>query len=562
MRRSFALRRSAARSAGLCGVTPLFRTTVAAALLALPGCGPAPPARAAPADATPAGIGINLGVVSSIYQEIPFVDVFRETQPWRIARHAVPNRDPPIDQSVIGPDGWIRSLATNEHAVACAFEGAHGRYPGGVYTLTYKGRGLLQIAGAGHIIGRGSGVIRVQVTPKPDQGICVTEWTTDPRDPIRDIHFVMPGFESTYQTHPFYPPFLAALRPFPVIRLIGWAQANKSDVVEWSDRRTPDYATQAWSYDAKTAPITRRGVALEYQIALANTLDADPWFNIPTRASDDYIRQMAELVHKTLRPDLHPIIEFSNEIWNCGFPDCKYAEAQGMAMGLDPGADPRTTHAHFYWYALRASRMFDIWNEVWGADSKRVVHMIAGQEGWPKEADLILGYHDTWKKADALAVGAYEVPFKLSPKSDQDTLDQISHMSADQVLDELGERVSSSLLPLLVKHAEVARKYGLSLAIYEGGPALATTMIIGPHKGAITDLLLAARRDPAMERTYQSLLKGASNSGVRLFMHFEDVEWPSSWGSFGALEYQDQDPATSPVYRALTSSQWGRKPTP
>ena len=35
------------------------------------------------------------------------------------------------------------------------------------------------------------------------------------------------------------------------------------------------------------------GVALEYQIALANQVGANPWFCVHHLASDDYVRRMA-----------------------------------------------------------------------------------------------------------------------------------------------------------------------------------------------------------------------------------------------------------------------------
>jgi hypothetical protein len=58
-----------------------------------------------------------------------------------------------------------------------------------------------------------------------------------------------------------------------------------------------------------------------------------------------------------------------------------------------------------------------------------------------------------------------------------------------------------------------------------------------------------------MREVYGKLLQTTRQRGVRLFMHFEDVEWPSAWGSFGAVEYQDQPPASSPLYEALMDAQ-------
>ena len=72
---------------------------------------------------------------------------------------------------------------------------------------------------------------------------------------------------------------------------------------------------------------------MEDMIELANTLGADPWFNIPHTASDDWITQFATLVKTTLRPDVTVYIEWSNEVWNSLFAQYAYSAAKGAALG-------------------------------------------------------------------------------------------------------------------------------------------------------------------------------------------------------------------------------------
>ena len=95
---------------------------------------------------------------------------------------------------------------------------------------------------------------------------------------------------------------------------------NSATQVQWSDRpvRGNDPAL---------------GVPLEDMIELANTLGADPWFNIPHTASDDWITQFATLVKTTLRPDVTVYIEWSNEVWNSLFAQYAYSAAKGAALG-------------------------------------------------------------------------------------------------------------------------------------------------------------------------------------------------------------------------------------
>jgi hypothetical protein len=496
---------------------------------------------------------MNIGSLSSLADQIAFVDVVKEAWPWRILLRAGPPGASVSGATVIGPDGWIRTLAPGEHGRACAFMGAHGHYPAGDYTLLYKGKGALSAQGSGRIVSGSPGAQKVQVSPhEGDGGLCLDVTAVDSADPIRDIRLIMPGFERTYETQPFYPPFLEALKPFKVLRFIGWDRANRSQTVDWSERRPPDYASQAVTVEKPSLPVTDTGVAWEYQIALANQLGEDPWFTIPTKVSDDYVRQLAELVHKTLRPDLHPMVEFSNEMWNRGFSDTAYALQMGLSESLDPNPDPDHPKAHLYWYARRATQMFDIWNQAWGPDAKRIIHVIAGWQGYPQEDETILAYQDTWKKADVLALGAYAWPYKLSRRTEAEYA-AIAAETPDQVLDHLQEYIDHDMVRQFDAQSQVAKRFGLPLVIYEGGPDLgdASAAISKELRAQITANLVGAWHSPRMREVYGKLIETTRARGVRLFMHFEDVEWPSAWGSFGALEYQDESPATSPVYQAL-----------
>jgi hypothetical protein len=48
-----------------------------------------------------------------------------------------------------------------------------------------------------------------------------------------------------------------------------------------------------------------KGVPIETAVQLANAVSADAWMNIPVMADDNYINQIATLVHhQLLRPDL------------------------------------------------------------------------------------------------------------------------------------------------------------------------------------------------------------------------------------------------------------------
>ena len=58
------------------------------------------------------------------------------------------------------------------------------------------------------------------------------------------------------------------------------------------------------------------GVAIEHLIQLAVAQNANPWFNIPTLADDDYITQFGTLVFNQLPSGYKAYVEYGNELWN------------------------------------------------------------------------------------------------------------------------------------------------------------------------------------------------------------------------------------------------------
>src|SRR5262249_27268821 len=152
---------------------------------------------------------------------------------------------------------------------------------------------------------------------------------------ITNVHLIRPGYDAT-NPPTFTREFLAHLKRFSTLRFMDWTSTNNSTVVNWSDRTLP------------TGRQTVNGVAWEYVIELANTLDKDIWVNVPAEASDDYVRQLATLLRDKLRPDVAVYVEYSNEVWNWGFDQATWnknqaiaeVQAGGSPLNFDGDTDP------------------------------------------------------------------------------------------------------------------------------------------------------------------------------------------------------------------------------
>src|SRR5690606_7033388 len=119
------------------------------------------------------------------------------------------------------------------------------------------------------------GEVRFDFTPGPGY-VDIRIQRTDPADPVRAITVVREDRIAAFDAGAlFNPEWLALLDGFSALRFMDWMLTNNSTQSAWANRPRPgDYS------------FAENGVALEYMIALANELKADPWFSIPHLADD------------------------------------------------------------------------------------------------------------------------------------------------------------------------------------------------------------------------------------------------------------------------------------
>jgi len=381
---------------------------------------------------------------------------------------------------------------------------------------------------------------KLDLVVEPGTGLVAISFVNTRRSPedatgtgFTDLRVIRPGYpEDTGKI--FTDEFLTALKPFRVIRFMGFLHSNNTnpvypEVVEWSERRLPSHATQ--QRIGKTA-----GFAWEYAIEICNLSGKDMWINIPVAATEDYIRNLAELLKEKLKPELRLYVEINNEVWNPGFTQYRYnmaaavaeVEAGGSPLNADiPGIGSgdrnewhRRRHAKGLVDAIR------IFGEVFGPEeiNQRIRSVHSWWTIYPAEYRRVLEwvrhvYGDPSNHFYAIAKTQY---FNAARAPADATVEQI--LEAMKANSDNGRRYTQEL-------RRVADDFQLRLFAYEGGPdnGGGSTVNVGNR-------ILANRSEAMADLMKYDLRENWFNLGGELHMYLELVGPYSRFGCWGQTE--------------------------
>lgn len=513
---------------------------------------------------TQSALGTNPSGIANWSTEMPFVDAFKMAKQWLTQCVAT---DPgcsgawdtkEYEKLDLDANGWVKSLPAAEDPpeytrVATVLFRSVEPYPGGRYVVLYNGEGTIEYGFDARYDRAASRPGRdvINVTPSKS-GIHLTITATDPNqtgDYIRDIRVVPEESEDSYQQQLFNPEFLAQTEPFQTVRFMGWLATNSSQQSDWDERPT----VESYSYSQ-----TLGGVPLETMIELSNRLEADPWFNIPHRASDRFIENFARLVKDTLNPNLTVYLEYSNEIWNTNFSQGSWVEKQGVAEWSDRKGDDFTKRIN--WHGKRTAQSCDIWKAVFGEQRDRVICVMGAHAAnlWTAEEALDC---PLWEDGPCQQHGIEAVaiaPYFGGYIGKRDYERYVQDWTLEQLFEEINQ---GGVLPdsptggavgqaveRMKTYAALADRRNLQLFAYEGGQHLSGRQGV-ENNDKITHLFISANRSPKMYETYLDYLEQWQNSGGTLFLHAADITRPDKWGSWGALEHVKQK--NSPKFDAL-----------
>jgi hypothetical protein len=332
---------------------------------------------------------------------------------------------------------------------------------------------------------------------------------------------------------PFRKPFLDKVDRIAhgsVIRYMDWMQTVGSNVTNWADRNTGMYET-AWS-----------GVKYENIVALSNYAKADAWINIPVKASDDYVRQLAKFLKTNLSPTLNVHIEYSNELWNGG------DQLQGTYNLLQARADPmfasRTddTGKMAARAAEKLRQAVEIFKTEFGG-STRLRPEIGGFIANPYWSQ----WQIDWLKSKGVNLKNDNYRMAIAPyvPGSQNDLGEAPGDSATVIIQKMINFMNGPVKTWIQQNKGVADANGITLDSYEAA--------IGSFYGQ-TNLQthLDLQNDPRLgdlEKQFIQMWDAASGNG--LYNVFGLVSPYSEWGQWGLLN--DVNAAGSVKYNAVTS---------
>lgn len=483
-----------------------------------------------------AALGINLAGAADWNTELPFVDVFHFARAWISQKTGAGwGQGPKLD---LDDHGWVRRLEAGCFAETplCTIEGGH--FPSGVWTVMWEGEGTVALS-RGRVVSTAPGLLKVDLDARGG-GFFLRLQATKPENPVRNLRVLMPGVSAAEaERNPWNPTFLARWRGMACLRFMDLQDTNGSEQRTWSDR--PQLTDAIW---------TRRGVPVEWLCDLANRLEADAWFCVPHLADDAYVREFAKLVRARLAPQRRVYLEYSNEVWNGGFKQQAYAAERGRALGFAE----KNWEAAWRFTAHRSVEIFQIWEDVFGGPD-RLVRVLPSQAANSYVAKQILGWQGAAGKADVLAIAPY-ISMNIPRDGKGLTAAEVATWSPDRFLDYVETNALPEAIHWIEANAKVAKDHGLRLVAYEAGQHF-VGVAGGENDAALTRLLKEVNAHPRMAKIYADYFAAWERYGGDLLCHFSSVGTWSKWGSWGLLQFQDDDPQKSPKFQATMA--WARK---
>lgn len=561
-------------------------------------------------------LGYNLDFPGDWTNLPPFIDQIKNARGWSAA---CSEEDPdchPTRHLELDAQGWVKTLryrgdpTRSYDRVELIFNSSKHRSDiGQRFVATWRGEGEIEVHGSDDA---SHDAERRRITFTLPAGLTLLRLTAiDPGrtgDYLRDIRVFRADHEALLSQGKIYnPEMLRYLAPFRSLRFMDWMQTNTPGRCSegerdgeacyavsnescgpgarcvmagvWSERPTMDRAIwiDSGQFLEPSAPERgpkRGGYPLEVLVALSNELGAAPHFNLPTHADDDYIRHFAEHVRDHSRADLPVSVEYSNEVWNWGFPQADYAKAH--AEQLWPGLGSGWVQ----YMALRTHQMCRIFHEVFAGQEHRLRCLISPQTGWRGLAEDVLDcpawiedhpeQESCTKYVDAINISGYfsgclpahpEIILGWLRDGREQALtrafEQLEHgglieQCSGDSLDNLDRTIDA------YRHfMQLAARRGLGLEVYEGGTHFDYSSESDGGDPRVEAFLVDMTRDERMHQAYLRNYEGFRRAGGSTFNIWGWVAPDDTFANANSASDFEH-----PKYRATAdfARRWGQGP--
>jgi hypothetical protein len=454
-----------------------------------------------------ANLGTNLGGIAYYDGQVPFVNIVRQGGEW------IGGANPKTDI-----DGWPTEV---NQTLRMALAELH--YPRGEYRVSWQGQGSFRVGGKRFSGSDGSGRVFLDGASL----VLLEIFSSNSNNHLRNIRVLVPGYQPGQI---FRSRYLKSLAPYRVLRFMDWQKTNSTFNDPFPPLTCKNHVRANFISQGR-----RAGASVVWMVKLANRININPWFTIPHKTDQTWLKCNANYIKKNLEAGLVPRFEFSNETWNPAFAQYFDLSDAGLANGLGEGDSFLAAQLET---ARRHNLMSNTLKNVFG--QRKFLRILAGQaaNNWVLEQRLTIARNAT----DQIAIAPY-MHLPNVNLFDSSEANFWSQKSVNEILAKLETSLEEEVRPWIKSHENL----GKQLIAYEGGQHLAGD----PSNNNLTNLLVAANRDPGMGQLYDKYLNlWRQERGGYLFTHFTDSGPFSQYGSFGALENPDAS-FLAPKYQAL-----------
>jgi hypothetical protein len=321
--------------------------------------------------------------------------------------------------------------------------------------------------------------------------------------------FFLPNVDWATVENPWVPQFLTDLEPYTVLRFMDWNLVNEepNPQATWSTRKK------------KGEVQTSEPIAYEWQLDLCNRTLKDCWLTVPTGADETFRNNLAQLVFANLSPQLRIYVEYANEVWNGSFPQFDTILTRSTELGL-AGTEDWEKVARGYVY--ESIRLWEAFEKVFGANSPRLVKVLAGQAAWDGPCKIhVAALQDS----------------SINPRDTMPTVYAIAPYFGGTSIDALTKEIPNTGA-YVKSHLACVAPLSIPIVGYEGG---ADSYAAG-GSGCV-----ALQHDAAMENLYVNYLDTLNDAGMTgPFNQYTHVG--ECWG---LKEHTTDTPENSPKYRGV-----------